>query len=373
MAKNVSDVAMNLGKRKPSSVDVSSLAKKPLPRGGTIKLGSKVREKLMREGKTKPSDGPNLFDKVGENLSFVGNKIGDAFPKKAWTDRNTQQIVLGALPMLAGLVFDGTRGAAVGGRVGVNALNNMKKQKAAEKKAEQQFFENAYKMKDLDIKEKKADRDTLYLQATLGEKAFNQGLKAKAFEREAPLIAARTQKLKADAKMAGMGGKPAADQRKAAGFSRRMTLSEEIMDSLISKGFDPTSRMHQVKSFLPGELQSPQWQQYKNAGKNWVTANLRQESGAAIPPAELDAEFEKYFPQPGDSSSLVAQKRLLRGQAALAMQGSSGSALDSVKQLKAGENIKITPRIKLLMDRDGISAKEADAILKQYDALKKAR
>lgn len=53
-------------------------------------------------------------------------------------------------------------------------------------------------------------------------------------------------------------------------------------------------------------------QRYAQAARNWITANLRQESGAAIPDSELENEYEKYFPLPGDTSEVIKQKSISR-------------------------------------------------------------
>ena len=72
-------------------------------------------------------------------------------------------------------------------------------------------------------------------------------------------------------------------------------------------------------------LVSPEYQRAKNLADNWVTANLRKESGAAIPPEELKQEREKYFPVPGDTQETIAQKRELRAIAEEGMRQAAGS------------------------------------------------
>jgi hypothetical protein len=72
-------------------------------------------------------------------------------------------------------------------------------------------------------------------------------------------------------------------------------------------------------------LVSPEYQRAKNLADNWVTANLRKESGAAIPPEELKQEREKYFPIAGDTQETIAQKRELRAIAEEGMRQAAGS------------------------------------------------
>ena len=54
--------------------------------------------------------------------------------------------------------------------------------------------------------------------------------------------------------------------------------------------------------------ESPNRQLYRQAQENWVTANLRKESGALIGPEEMQQEIIKYFPQLGEGPEVIAQK-----------------------------------------------------------------
>jgi hypothetical protein len=49
-------------------------------------------------------------------------------------------------------------------------------------------------------------------------------------------------------------------------------------------------------------------QLYRQAQENWVTANLRKESGAVIGAEEMQKEIEKYFPQINEGPEVIAQK-----------------------------------------------------------------
>ena len=46
----------------------------------------------------------------------------------------------------------------------------------------------------------------------------------------------------------------------------------------------------------------------EQAQRDFINATLRQESGAAIGKDEFDNARKQYFPQPGDSSAVIAQK-----------------------------------------------------------------
>jgi hypothetical protein len=49
-------------------------------------------------------------------------------------------------------------------------------------------------------------------------------------------------------------------------------------------------------------------QLYRQAQENWVTANLRKESGAVIGAEEMQQEIKKYFPQINEGPEVIAQK-----------------------------------------------------------------
>jgi len=77
---------------------------------------------------------------------------------------------------------------------------------------------------------------------------------------------------------------------------------------------------------LPGVLGGPsaEQQQVDQARRNFITAVLRQESGAAIAASEFANEERKYFPQVGDTAEVIAQKQKARELAIKAMNIQAG-------------------------------------------------
>lgn len=78
---------------------------------------------------------------------------------------------------------------------------------------------------------------------------------------------------------------------------------------------------------------SPQQQQNEQARRNFVSAVLRKESGAAISPKEYAEEERKYFPQLGDSPAVIKQKQDARKLAIQALEAQAGSS--GKKQIQA--------------------------------------
>jgi hypothetical protein len=153
------------------------------------------------------------------------------------------------------------------------------------------------------------------------------------------------------------GGKPlTADQGNATAFGIRMKESNQILNNLEDKGVKNTGviksaiagtvgmtpfigenlahGVNATMNVLPGALGGPsaEQQQVDAARKNFITAVLRKESGAAISASEFYNEAQKYFPQPGDSDAVIAQKRHARDTAIRAMEIQAGPGKRQIEQ-----------------------------------------
>jgi hypothetical protein len=82
-------------------------------------------------------------------------------------------------------------------------------------------------------------------------------------------------------------------------------------------------------------------QQYRQAQENWVTANLRPESGAVIGVDEMEKEIQKYFPQTNDSPETIAQKARARRDTELAMTVRAGPAYKQIEKQLAAQNAPV--------------------------------
>jgi len=149
------------------------------------------------------------------------------------------------------------------------------------------------------------------------------------------------------------------DQSKAAGFALRMNQATQLFSNpvidpntnkpLIVNGkqvtledaFGTPSRTQAILRAIPSAgittgvanlFESAGRQQYRQAQENWVTANLRAESGAAIGVDEMEKEIQKYFPQANDKPQTIAQKAQARKSAELAMEVRGGPALKAIKK-----------------------------------------
>ena len=164
----------------------------------------------------------------------------------------------------------------------------------------------------------------------------------------------------------GVGAKPTEDQSKSAGFAFRMKQSSQIFNQpaldrsgqpIIDPKTDKPVTLEQAYG-QPGKYQSIMRsipsaglttglanlsestgsQQYRQAQQNWVTANLRPESGAVIGADEMDKEIIKYFPQTSDSQKTIEQKARARRDTELAMTVRAGPAYKQMEKAVAAQN-----------------------------------
>jgi len=104
--------------------------------------------------------------------------------------------------------------------------------------------------------------------------------------------------------------KPNDTQLKAATYVKRAAAADKIVNDLVSSGYDPSS-LWKIKNSLPlvgNAISSKDDQLFAQAQNDFVSAVLRPESGAAISDKEREAEKVKYFPMPGDTPQVIAQK-----------------------------------------------------------------
>ena len=124
------------------------------------------------------------------------------------------------------------------------------------------------------------------------------------------------------------------NQYQAAGFAKRALMAEEDLAKLPGDiGTGSISDTIQGISFYPEALKSDERKLFDQAQKNFVSAVLRKESGAAISPEEYEQEARKYFPQPGDDARVLAQKSRARKQAIENLKAEAGGAFGQTRSV----------------------------------------
>jgi hypothetical protein len=149
------------------------------------------------------------------------------------------------------------------------------------------------------------------------------------------------------------------DQAKSAGFALRMNQAKDLFNQpvldpmtqqplvvggkpvTLESAFGAPNRYQSIMRSIPSAglttgianvSESSGRQQYRQAQENWVTANLRAESGAVIGTDEMEKEIKKYFPQVDDKPEVIKQKVDARKSAELSMEVRGGPALKSIKK-----------------------------------------
>jgi hypothetical protein len=138
-----------------------------------------------------------------------------------------------------------------------------------------------------------------------------------------PRTMAMTPVMGQDGKPLTKSGKATADETNAAGFASRMVYTNTITSKLAT-GAAPKfgeailgavpligEKIPEVIPQTVGGL-SPERRQYLQAANNFIRANLRKESGAAIGLDEWKQEFINYFPQYNDDEQTIKNKEIFR-------------------------------------------------------------
>ena len=149
--------------------------------------------------------------------------------------------------------------------------------------------------------------------------------------------------------------KPASEgERLTRGFADRALLGQDELVRIMAEGYDPGAVFTTRGEYVPNFVKTDLTQQAEQAMRNFVSAVLRKESGAAIPIPELINETKKYFPMPGDKPGVIAQKNRARAQAIKGLEAGAGKAASTYTKspLDAG-NKKAAPGYTLGEIRDG--------------------
>lgn len=107
-------------------------------------------------------------------------------------------------------------------------------------------------------------------------------------------------------------------QAKQKGLYDLGVLAEAQYKAAVSdpKQYNPTNPGQWIDNsqWAPNWAKNDRALEAQTAQKNWVEAFLRDASGAAIPPSERMAYAQDFFPQPGDTPAVIANKAALRKQ-----------------------------------------------------------
>lgn len=153
------------------------------------------------------------------------------------------------------------------------------------------------------------------------------------------------------------------EQRLSAGFADRMVRSQNILNTLENAGVGLPTTITSIAGGIPfvggyaeRQFADANQQRYKQAAMNWIRANLRKESGAAIGVDEMEKEYETYFPLPGDDPDTIQAKKDARDATTRAMI------------INAGPVFKMPelPKVIISETKKGKLSSPANEILKKF-------
>lgn len=159
------------------------------------------------------------------------------------------------------------------------------------------------------------------------------------------------------------GEKPLNDtQSKALLFGTRMQEAEKVLQALEKGGTTtsvPGSRAGGGVGATINFFSPAQQQQLNQAKRDFLNAVLRRESGAVIAETEFDNGDKQYFPQPGDSKDVIAQKsrnrklatELILREVPEKQRSTSRSGGASGEWGNAADSASGTPSIDALLDK----------------------
>ena len=124
------------------------------------------------------------------------------------------------------------------------------------------------------------------------------------------------------------------DQFKVGGFAKRAIQANKDLANLDKDAGTGIGDWFQGMGLYPEMAKGQDRKLFEQSQRNFISAVLRRESGAAISDQEMENESMKYFPQPGDGKKVLEQKRLAREQAINNLRSEAGGAMEKIATAK---------------------------------------
>lgn len=127
---------------------------------------------------------------------------------------------------------------------------------------------------------------------------------------------------------------PTEGQSNAANYANRMIASDKVLadPKIVDAQMSMKERaLNKIPLGLGNFVVSSEFQTADQAQRNFINAVLRRESGAVISDAEFENGRKQYFPAPGDSPAVLAQKAANRKDAIDGIASAAGPALKKLE------------------------------------------
>ena len=167
------------------------------------------------------------------------------------------------------------------------------------------------------------------------------------------------------------------EQAKDAMFAARMNYNEGVINKVLSGGYKPGGVFE--FGFTPERLRSEDRKAYESSKENWIEANLRDLSGAAIGTDEYKKADRQYFPQAGDSQKQIERKAKLRKIVENSLREGVGrnadfyiqQILSSAQEQKPATSALLSdPRVAAIRARQASGAITKQQAIQQIESLK---
>ena len=163
-------------------------------------------------------------------------------------------------------------------------------------------------------------------------------------------------------------------ESKNAGFADRVALSNQIISSpkIEAAGLSASQRVRSAIPLINNFLTSDEYKSFDQAQRDIINAMLRRESGAVIADSEFANAQMQYFPQPGDTPEILAQKANNRKSALEGIVRSAGPAYrpPKINPVEGNKNA-VTPRLgKAEISETLFNARKAVKAGKNPDAIR---
>jgi hypothetical protein len=175
--------------------------------------------------------------------------------------------------------------------------------------------------------------------------------------------------------------KQTGEQANAATFATRMAEADKIISdpAIFGAGMGASGALRDIASSVPvvgnmaiGATQGgAAYQKFDQAKRDFVNAVLRKESGAAISSSEFGNAEKQYFPRPGDTPEVIAQKAKNRATAIDTIANAGGASFrKEFAEKRSGGDLKPAPADELAGARRAIaSGVPREAVISQLRTL----
>jgi hypothetical protein len=160
--------------------------------------------------------------------------------------------------------------------------------------------------------------------------------------------------------------KQTGEQANAATFATRMSEADKIISdpAIYGSGMGASGALRDIASSVPvvGNMAigategGAAYQKFDQAKRDFVNAVLRKESGAAISSSEFANAEKQYFPRPGDTPEVIAQKAKNRATAIDTIANAGGPTFrKEFAEKRSGDTLKAASPDILAQARDAIA------------------